>query len=428
MGDTLNDDLRWLYSLENMGIKLGLSNERALLKALGDPHERFGSVHVAGSNGKGSVSAMTASILRSAGHRTGLYTSPHLVRFTERITVDGQEMAEGRLRKKIAEVRELVDGGAFPRPLTFFEITTALAFLHFADENVEEAVVEVGMGGRLDATNVVHPRCSVITRIGVEHTAYLGDTAAKIAYEKASIIKEGVPVVSSPQSPEVLRVIRWMAQCRNAPSKIMGHDFSAERISSDMNGSKVHLSSLNREVRVGLLGGYQCENAAVAAECAMTLAKNIEITGESIVVGLSKARWPGRLEVVGRHPLTVLDVTHTPEGARTVASELAMFPGSPRVLVVGMLKDKDAKGAMAALGPHFDQVICTGANTPRALTPQQMAEACGRTLPQVRTVEGVDAALETALSVAGESGFVMVCGSLYTVGEAIQFLGGKNGP
>lgn len=427
MSEKVPEDLKWLYSLENMGIKLGLSNVRLLLERLGDPQERFGAVHVAGSNGKGSVSAMTASILRSAGHRTGLYTSPHLVRFNERIKVDGKELPEARMLKMIIEVRQLIESGRFPRPLTFFEITTAMAFLHFAESGVEEAVIEVGMGGRLDATNVIKPRCCVLTPIGLEHIGFLGDTVAKIAYEKASILKEGVPTVSSPQLAQALQVMEWMARCRSSPLKLMGRDFHGECTHRDMDGTTVHLPALGN-VHLKVLGKYQCQNAAVAAQCALELRRQIEVPIESIVKGLEQARWPGRLEVVGRSPLTVLDVTHTPDGAQAMASELDMFPGSPRVLVVGMLRDKDAKGAMSALAPLFDQVICTSAVTPRALSPKEMMGACSGLSSHRHAVARVGPAIMKARKMAGATGFILICGSLYTVGEAMQFLEAEDGP
>lgn len=422
------NDLEWLYSLESTGIKLGLSNVRMLLRELGDPQERFGKVHVAGSNGKGSVSAMGASILRSADYRTGLYTSPHLVRFTERMTVNGKEMSEGRLANYVSEMRELASSGKFPRPLTFFEITTAMAFLHFSDSKVEEAMVEVGMGGRLDATNVIRPRCSVITPVSVEHTEYLGETLSKIAYEKASIIKDGVPVICSPQEPEARRVISWMADCRGTKARFLGRDFHAECSGNDMEGATVRLDSLGTEVKLGMLGRYQCQNAAVAAEMALELGNSIPIPKDSIVEGLSKARWPGRLDVVRRSPLTVLDVTHTPDGACAVASELNLFPGTPRVMVVGMLRDKDARGAMAHLGPLFDQVICTSSSSPRALTPEEMLEAVLPYNSFGRAVHGVGKAIEVGKGIAGKNGFLFVSGSLYTIGEAMKYLEGRHGP
>jgi dihydrofolate synthase/folylpolyglutamate synthase len=428
MSPAPQNDLEWLYSLESTGIKLGLSNVRSLLKKLGDPQDRFGTIHVAGSNGKGSVSAMGASILRSAGYRTGLYTSPHLVRFTERMTVDGKEMSEGRLAKYVSEMRGLCESWSFPRPLTFFEITTALAFLHFSESKVEEAMVEVGMGGRLDATNVIRPHCSVITPISVEHTAYLGDTLSKIAYEKASIIKDGVPVVCSPQTREAMRVISWMAECKGSNVKFLGRDFQAECVGQDLEGMTVRLNSLGTEVKLGMLGRYQCQNAAVAAEMALEVGKMIPISNGSIVEGLSNAIWPGRLEVVRRTPLTVLDVTHTPEGARAVASELNVFPGSPRIMVVGMLRDKDARGAMANLAPLFDRVVCTSSSSPRAFSPQEMLEASLPYNKNCLAVDGVGKAIEVAEGMAGKDGFLFVSGSLYTIGEAMQHLEGRHGP
>ncbi len=428
MSRALQNDLQWLYSLESTGIKLGLSNVRSLLKKLGDPQDRFGTVHVAGSNGKGSVSAMGASILRSAGFRTGLYTSPHLVRFTERMTVDGKEMSEERLARYVSEMRELSESDPFPRPLTFFEITTALAFLHFSDSKVEEAMVEVGMGGRLDATNVIRPRCSVITPISVEHKAYLGDTLSKIAYEKASIIKDGVPVVCSPQTPEAMRVISWMAQSKASNVRYLGRDFQAECVGQDLEGVTVRLNALGAEVKLGLLGRYQCQNAAVAAEMALEVSKNIPVPRDSIIEGLSKARWPGRLDVVRRSPMTVLDVTHTPEGARAVASELTVFPGSPRIMVVGMLRDKDVRSAMAILAPLFDRVVCTSPSSPRAFSPQEMLEAALPFNRNALAVDGVGKAIDAAEEMAGKDGFIFVSGSLYTIGEAMQHLGVFHGP
>ncbi|MHC1680818.1 MAG: folylpolyglutamate synthase/dihydrofolate synthase family protein [Methanomassiliicoccales archaeon] len=428
MNRALQNDLEWLYSLESTGIKLGLSNVRSLLSKLGDPQDRFGTIHVAGSNGKGSVSAMGASILRSAGYRTGLYTSPHLVRFTERMTVNGKEMSEGRLGKYVSEMRELSEAGSFPRPLTFFEITTALAFLHFSESKVEEAMVEVGMGGRLDATNVIRPRCSVITPISVEHTAYLGDTLSKVAYEKASIIKDGVPVVCSPQTPEAMRIISWMADCKGSAVKFLGRDFQAECVDQDLEGVTVRLKSLNTEVKLGMLGRYQGQNAAVAAEMALEVGKKISLSKDSIIEGLSKARWPGRLDIVRRNPLIVLDVTHTPDGAKAVASELSVFPGSPRIMVIGMLRDKDARGVMAILSPLFDHVICTSSSSPRAFSPQEMLEA---TLPYHKNclvVDGVGKAIDAAKGMAGKDGLLFVSGSLYTIGEAMQHLEVRHGP
>ena len=427
MGRTLEEDLDWLYSLESMGIKLGLSNVRALLGRLGDPQERFSSVHVAGSNGKGSVSAMLASVLRAAGHRTGLYTSPHLVRFSERMTVDGLQPSDAELGRAVSEMRELVEGMKLPRPLTFFEITTALAFLHFADRGADIAVVEVGMGGRLDATNVITPLCCAITPVGLEHTAFLGDTLGRIAYEKASVIKEGVPVVSSPQHPDALRMISWMAACRASPLSVSGRDFHSECLRRDLQGTTVRLSSLCSEVRVGMLGRYQCQNAGVAAECALRLS-GFEVAREAVEKGLAEARWPGRLDVVRQRPLTVLDVTHTPEGARAISTELDLFPGSPRVLVAGMLKDKDARGVMAELAPLFDRVICTSPRTPRALSPRGMLEAAVPFNSTATAVDGVPEAIRAAEDLAGPDGFIMVCGSLYTVGEAMQALEEGHGP
>ncbi len=288
-------------------------------------------------------------------------------------------------------------------------------------------MVEVGMGGRLDATNVVRPRCSVITPVSLEHTAYLGDTLSKIAYEKASIIKTGCRDMLA-QEPEARRVISWMADCRGTKAKFLGRDFHTECSGKDMEGATVLLGSLGTEVKLGMIGRYQCQNAAVAAEMALEIGNRISIPKDSIVEGLSKARWPGRLDVVRRSPLTVLDVTHTPDGARAVASELNLFPGTPRVMVVGMLRDKDARGAMANLAPLFDQVICTSSSSPRALTPEEMLEAVLPYNSSAQVVDGVGKAIEVGKGIAGKKGFLFVSGSLYTIGEAMKCLEGRHGP
>ena len=248
-----------------MGIKFGLDNITRLLGKLGDPHRRFRSVHVAGSNGKGSVSAMTAAVLQEAGYVTGLYTSPHLVDFRERIRVDGTPIPEVRLLRLVEEVREIAESATGPEErLTFFELTTGIAFAHFADSGVEEAVVEVGMGGRLDATNVLSPDCCAITRIGLEHTRYLGSTLEAIAGEKAGIIKPGVPVVTIDQEEKVIDVFRRTAGERNAPLKVVGRDVAFEAVSSTLGGTEVRVDELDATVRVPLVGRYQASNCALA--------------------------------------------------------------------------------------------------------------------------------------------------------------------
>lgn len=421
------DALSWLYGRETMGIKFGLDNITRLLGKLGDPHRRFRSVHVAGSNGKGSVSAMTAAVLQEAGYVTGLYTSPHLVDFRERIRVDGTPIPEARLLRLLEEVREIAESATGPEErLTFFELTTGIAFAHFADSGVEEAVVEVGMGGRLDATNVLAPDCCAITRIGLEHTRYLGSTLGAIAGEKAGIIKPGVPVVTIDQEKEVIDVFRRTAGERNAPLKVVGRDVAFETVSSTLDGTEVRVDELDATVRVPLIGRYQASNCALACGVVAELMKRgTYVPDEAIVNGLSKVRWPGRMDVVSRAPVIMFDVTHTPDGAREVASEVKRLVGDRLVLVMGVLDDKDIQGIAAHFGPLARVAVATAPATSRAFPSDVVAEALRRHCPAVEEVAGVAQALDRAMELASPEDAVLVTGSLYTIGEAYRWLDGR---
>jgi dihydrofolate synthase/folylpolyglutamate synthase len=419
------DALTWLYSLENMGIKLGLERMRKLLRVLGDPQQSFRSVHVAGTNGKGSVSAMCASIFETAGYRTGLYTSPHLVDFEERIQVDGERIGPLEVASLCEELRGLIESDGFPegRQMTFFEITTVMAFLHFARKNVRIAVIEVGMGGRLDATNVIQPDCTVITRIGLEHVQYLGDTIAKIAYEKAGIIKEGVTVVTAEQDEEGLRVIDAVARDRGSPLLSVGREVEYQLNDTGLEGVDVHLHSINREVRLPLLGSYQAENAAMACECALEVRnRGLEVRESDIAIGLSKVRWPGRLEVMARDPLVIVDVTHNPDGAKAIARDLRSMKKAGLVLVLGVLNDKDLRGICRELGPLADKAVATSPRTKRAFPADTVARVLYEFTDDVTVETDVGGAIERALMLAHPDDIVLITGSLYTAGEARQWL------
>jgi dihydrofolate synthase / folylpolyglutamate synthase len=415
------ETLDWLFGLENMGIKLGLGRVRELLGCLGDPQRSYRSVHVAGTNGKGSVCAMTASILQAAGLRTGLYTSPHLVDFRERIMVDGKMITEEEVVDLAGTVREAGESSrdAEGRPLTFFEVTTAMAFLHFSRKGVQVAVVEVGMGGRLDATNVIVPDVCVITRVSREHVQYLGDTVAKIAYEKAGIIKPCMNVITAEADPLVLRVLDSVARDRGSCLSQAGRDFEFQALGGDRSGVMVHLSSIGRTVRLPLLGDYQASNAAMACEAALELRKGgVRITDDSIVEGLSKVSWPGRLEVVQRDPLVVFDVSHTPEGAKVAVDELLKIRQGHTTVVLGVLNDKDLEGIAREFARVSDSVIATMPRTKRAYTPKQVREAMAPLVKDTVACDDVGEALSTALARSKKGDTVIVGGSLYTVGEA----------
>jgi dihydrofolate synthase/folylpolyglutamate synthase len=407
-----------------MGIKLGLGRVRELLNNLENPQNAYRSVHVAGTNGKGSVCAMTSSILQASGLRTGLYTSPHLVDFRERIMVDGEMISEAEVVALAKEVRAAGDrsSDAESRPLTFFEVTTAIAFLHFAREGVDVAVIEVGMGGRLDATNVIVPDVCVITRISMEHVTYLGDTMAKIAYEKAGIIKPSAIVITAEEDPVVLKVLDSIARDRGTYLSRLGKDFYFRPMGSDRSGVGLHLSSIGRTAQVPLLGAYQASNAAMACEAALELRKRgLKITEESIVLGLSRVVWPGRLEVVLESPLIIFDVSHTPEGARVAVDELLKIRQGHTTVILGVLNDKDLEGIASEFGKVADSVIATRPKTQRAFSPEQVRDAMMLFCKDVSVCQDVGASIGEALARSGPEDTVIVGGSLYTIGEAMRW-------
>ncbi len=418
------ETLSWLYGLETMGIKLGLHNVTELLRRMGDPQRQFRSVHVAGTNGKGSVCAMTESILREQGYRTGLYTSPHLVDFTERIQTSGEEITRSQLCRLTEEVRghvedmALVSEESFP---TFFEVTTAIAFAHFAERGVEEAVVEVGMGGRLDATNIVEPDCTAITRIAIEHTQYLGSTLEKIAAEKAGIIKRGIPVITAEDKPQALDTIGRIAEESRAPLRRVGIDITFETVESTIKGTTVKLDGLPL-VTTPLLGSYQSENAAVAYGITLELPKRgVEVEKEAVLRGLKSVRWPGRLQLVRRSPSVIFDVSHTPDGASAVTGDIKRLFGRKALLILGVLNDKDLDGIAKAFATVTERAVAVAPSSPRAFGASEVGSALRRYVADVREAPSIAEALSTALRTAAAEDVIIVAGSLYTVGEAISW-------
>jgi len=420
-----SETLEWLFSLEHMGVKLGLDNVKELLHRLGNPQDEFRSVHVAGTNGKGSVSAMLASILREQGYRTGLYTSPHMVDFRERILCGRELISEAELAKLAMEVRgqwEEMERTTGQIP-TFFEVTTAMAFLHFADRGVEEAVIEVGMGGRLDATNVINPDCSIITTISMEHTQYLGNTLGAIAAEKAGIIKPGVPVVTAADHPEVLDVIKHVALARGAPVRVVGKDVDYRLISATLEGTLVELGGLSVPVKLPLLGGYQAVNAAMAYAAALELDRNnIDVQEKAIIAGLENVRWPGRLELLQGRPTIVLDATHTPDGARKVALEFNRLFGRSMTLVIGVLNDKDLAGVAGPFAGIAKKAIATAPATERAYPAAMVAQVLDRELKSVEIEPNIPRAIQRAIEISEANEVILITGSIYTVGEAKAWL------
>jgi len=417
----------WMFNLERFGIKFGLDNMREFSKRIGDPHLGFRSVHVTGTNGKGSVCTFVSEMLRQHGLKVGLYTSPHLVDFRERIKVDGRMIPQRDVVRLGDELRTHMEDMASQgkeKQLTFFEFTTGLAFRYFRDMKVDYVVAEVGMGGRLDATNIIQPDVTAITRIGLEHTDYLGKTLLEIAGEKAGIIKRGCDVVTCERDPEVLRLFQDTCLGHGCDLAKLGEHFDVSNVSQSMSGTRFDYSG-RRDLpglKTSLLGGYQAENAAAAIAAVERLdQKGVNVTDEEVRKALRAARWPGRLDVVSRGPMLMFDGSHNPDGARTTAKTLEALRMTPLTFVLGCMKDKDARGIVDALAPHADWIVVTQVDNKRALE----AEALGEIVRQgykgpMSVVADSGKAIERALADCRGKG-VCVIGSLYLVGEAIQW-------
>lgn len=393
---TFDESLSWLYGTQSHGIKLGLDSARRIVRELGVTFEGMRFLHVAGTNGKGSVCAMLDSVCRAAGLRTGLYTSPHLVTFRERIRVDGEMIPESAVAEGLSQLRAVAEKRG-PHP-TFFEITTALALDFFAKSGVDVVILETGMGGRLDATSVVTPLACGITPVGLDHQAYLGGTLAGIAREKAGIIKPGVPVISAPQEPEAAVVIRDEAERLGAPL-----DF----IEAPLDG-----------LQIGLRGRHQAWNAALAV--AMLEAAKIEIPAQAVREGLRDVRWPGRFQIL--EDGTVLDGAHNAHAARCLVQTWREVFGDERpVIVFAALADKNVADMATVLCGLSDCFIATQVGNPRSASAEVAAVALRKAgVAHVKTTTGTAEAIELARR---EGRRVLVTGSLFLVGEALAELG-----
>jgi dihydrofolate synthase / folylpolyglutamate synthase len=413
--------LNRLYRLRRFGIKLGLDVISGLLAHLGNPQQHYHCIHIAGTNGKGSVAANLATLLTTAGYRTGLYTSPHLVRFNERIVIDGRPIEDDAV---VAAYEAVNTAPSQDREPTFFEFATAMALHSFRQQNVQWAVIETGMGGRLDATNLIRPEVSIITNISLEHRTYLGATLAAIAGEKAGIIKNRVPVVTGVTQPTAFAVIREVAEAHQAPLLRLGADFKIRRRPDgrfDYSGQ----SHRWRHLALALRGPHQGANAALAlAACEVIAPRAPRVVDEGgIRDGLQRTRWPGRLELVREHPAVILDGAHNLAAARNLARYLARETDQrPITLVVGILDDKPFRPMLRALLPCCRKVICTRPRIDRALPAERLAEEARHQGANVMMRPTVAEAVETAITTAGPEEIVCVAGSLYVVGEAKEVL------
>ena len=395
-----------------------LSRMRALMTVLRNPEQRYKTIHVAGTKGKGSVSAFCASALREAGYKTGLYTSPHLKDFEERIQINGQSISQSDLVEIVEAIKPYV--AAIPR-LTTFEITTALAFWHFARQGVEIAVIEVGLGGRLDATNVITPLVSVITSISRDHTYVLGDTLSEIATEKGGIIKPGIPVVLAPQREEPRQKLVEIAAERGSPLTQVGRDYKFSIKSRTLNGQVFSLwkSDETRNpalLEIPLLGDHQAENAATAYVTLQTI-KNagVEISEGALRQGLAETVWPGRFEILQREPPVIIDSAHNAYSARVLQNTLDQYyPDRPYVLIVGFSADKEIDKMVKTWLPRAQHIIATHSGHPRAMPPAELAEEIRNfTAIPVTATPDAATALTTALEIAGVDQLIITAGSVF---------------
>ena len=409
--------LKEMFGLHRFGIKLEMDTIRFMLQGLGNPHQAFRSIHIAGTNGKGSIAAMLSHIFQATGLRVGRYTSPHLETFNERICINNKPIKNHEVVSAYEKVRALAPPKRHP---TFFEFTTAMAMYEFARQNVEWAIIETGMGGRMDATNIIQPEVSIITNISLEHKAYLGRTIGAIAGEKAGIIKQEIPVITGVRQKSALRAI-CEAACRvNAPVYRMGKDFSVRR-QPDRSFSFNGRETTWRKMTIELLGHHQIQNAGLALAACETLylRKRAPIDEASIRAGLKRTTWPGRLEMALASPLVILDGAHNLMAARFLAKYLKTHLGGRRLtLVIGILDDKPYKQMLKDLAGCCDRIIVTQPAIERAIPADILAREARRTSSKVEVIANVGEAAKYALQTCRTEDAICVAGSLYVVGEA----------
>ena len=408
--------------------KFSLENITVLLERLGRPDRAYPTIHIAGTNGKGSTAAFVESILRRAGFRTGMNTSPHLERINERFRINGEEISDEQFAETFTRIHavteELLAEGKLRAHPTYFECVTALAFEVFAHERVEFGVIEVGLGGRLDATNIITPVVSIITRIDFDHENFLGHSLREIAGEKAGILKQGVPVVTAPQLPEAREVLRARAEELHCPVVDTAEVFRVDEETQTEGGCfRAQITELASGTKFTLApqlpGRFQLQNALNAAAVARVLqGKSFRISNENIEYGIEEARWPGRLERLQSRPDVYLDGAHNPSAARELAHFLEEnFAGRRVVLIYGAMRDKAVDEVTGLLFPQAAEVIFTQPNNPRAISAAQVAQMAGHHASHFTTIANAEEALDRALANAHADDAIFITGSLYLVGQ-----------
>ena len=410
------ESVSWLYSLQKFGIKFGLSKTSNLLKAFGNPHLAQRYIHIAGTNGKGSVGAMLESVLIKSGLKVGLYSSPHLVSFSERFRINREFIKKDQAASIIMELKEVISK---KEPPTFFELTTAMALIYFFREDVDVGIIEVGMGGRLDATNVIYPMVSIITNIGLEHQEFLGNNIIDIAKEKGGIIKEGVDLVTGVTQPSVVSLLESLCKKKDAPFWRVGRSVQYRRLPSGLLGY-YGLRDRYTDIELGLQGRFQYRNAALALLTLEILKrKGLFISDEAVRAGLEDLIWPGRLEEVSSNPTIILDGAHNPSAMRLLADSIGRdFDFKKLILILGIMEDKDIKNILKEILPLANRVIYTRPTYYRAADPQYLMDLAREFGKAGEVHLPIKAAIDRAVNLADKRDLILVTGSLFTVGEA----------
>ena len=425
-GLTFEEAMRLIHATQRFGSRFGLESIRALLERLNKPQDKLKYVHVAGTNGKGSVCAYLTAMLRAAGLKVGLYISPFIQRFTERIQVNGEEISEEAIARITTQIKAAItdmEAAGLPSP-TEFDLVTAMGFAYFAEQGCDIVVLEVGLGGRLDSTNIIKaPEAAVITRLGYDHTEVLGNTLEKIASEKAGIIKPGCDVVLYPQPPEAETVFEEV--CTERSARLHKIDLSGMRLTEfGLWGQRFTYTGFG-EYQISLLGEHQLGNAALALHTTRLLqGKGFPVTEEAIQNGLLSARWPGRMELVHINPFVLIDGAHNTQGAAALKRGLQQyFPGKPIIFLVGVLSDKDYGDMMREIAPLDVRFLTIAPESPRALPAEALAVHLSQYGKPVQAYAKLEDAIAEGLSLCGEDDVLCAFGSLYYIGKVRNYFG-----
>ncbi len=414
-----NDCLSLMFGLRRFGIKLGLATTRNILRALGNPQDNYSCIHIAGTNGKGSVASSLSAILQKAGFKVGLFTSPHLVNFNERIRINNRLISNKNVIEAYNAVNQVHKGSREP---TFFEFSTAMALYEFSKQKVEWAVIETGMGGRLDATNIIKPEITIITNISLEHKKYLGNTVEEIAGEKGGIIKRGKPVITGAKQESVIKILKSIAVKKRAPFYLLGDNFKIKK-NKDGTFSYIGIKNVWQDMQTNLQGEHQIENAALVLAACELLGNKISLTEKHIRSGLKQTNWPGRLEIVSTSPCIILDGAHNLNASQALHKFLSKeYKGRKITVVTGMLDDKPYRAMLKKILSVSSRAILTKPQIDRALEPETLYEVSKNLVKDIKIIPKVKDAVNYAIKTASSKEIICITGSLYVVGEAKALL------